>query len=112
MQIQVSYHNLDNTPWLSHFIERKVSKLDRYLAKSANVQVHVKFLNRLYITNIMIHNPQHDYAFTAEAENLYESFSMTVDKASRALGEHKRQVKDRINKKYFSLKTEFQTEAS
>lgn len=104
MQVQIHYQGLDNSPWMDQFITRKVSKLNRYLNSAASLQVHLKFVNRKYVTSLAIHNLNHDYAFTADGENLYESFSLATDKATRALGEHKRMIKDKINRKYYSLK--------
>ena len=104
MHVQVHYQNLENSPWMDQFIEKRVAKLDRYLAKSANVQVNLRYVNKGYVTTLAIHNPYHDYAFTSEGGNLYESFSEAIEKASRVLGEHKRKIKDRINKKFASLK--------
>lgn len=104
MQVQVHYQNLENSPWMDQFIERRVSKLNKYLAQSASIQVNLKYSNRSYVTSLAIHNPYHDYAFTSEGANLYESFSLAIDKAARTLGEQKRKIKDKINKRFFSLK--------
>lgn len=106
MQVQVHYQGLDSSPWMDQFISNRVNKLTRYLNSAASVQVNLKFENRRYITSLAIHNLNHDYAFTADGENLYESFASAVDKANRSLGEHKRMIKDKINRKYFSIKTQ------
>ncbi len=106
MQVQVYYQGLEHTPWMDQFITKRVAKLDRYLNTSANVQVNVKYQNNHYVTSLAIHNPYHDYAFSSEGLNLYESFSSAIDKAARSLREHKRKIKDRINKKFGSLNRE------
>lgn len=99
MQIQVHYQNLENSPWIDQFIQKRAAKLDRYLANSANIQIHLKLEKGSYRTSLTIHNPYHDYAFTSVGDNLFESFSLAIDKASRALAEHKKKVKDRIHRK-------------
>jgi ribosomal subunit interface protein len=104
MHVQVHYQNLDNSPWVDQFIERRMNKIDKYLAQSASVQVNLKYVNKSYVTSLAIHNPYHDYSFTSEGGNLYESFSEAIDKAARVLGEHKRKIKDKINKRFSSLK--------
>lgn len=104
MNVQVHYQGLNRSPWVDQFINSRISKLDRYLNPASTVQVHVKYTNKSYVTSLAIHNPYHDYAFTSEGINLFESFSAAIDKASRSLGEHKRKIKDRINKRFFSLK--------
>lgn len=105
MQVQVHYQGLDNSPWMDQFINSRLSKLNRYLNNSAAIQIHLKLENKHYVTSLAIHNMNQDYAFTGEGQNLYESFSMAIEKAGRSLGEHKRKIKDKINKRYFSLKT-------
>lgn len=106
MHVQVHYQGLDNTPWMDQFITRRVSKLNRFLGEASAVQVNIKLFKGQYITSLAIHNPYHDYAFTSKGSNMYESFAGAVEKASRALSEHKRKIKDRINKRYFSIKKE------
>lgn len=106
MHFQVHYQNLDSSPWMDQFIESRVNKLNKYLTNSSSIQVNLKYENRSYVTSLAIHNPHHDYAFNTTGVNLYESFSLAIDKASRALGEQKRRVKDKINKQFFSLKHE------
>ena len=105
MHVQVHYQNLENSPWMDEFIESRVNKLKKFLPDSASVQVNLCHdKNNKYVTNLAIHNPHHDYAFTSEGANLYESFSLAIDKAKRSLGDHKQKVKDKINKKLFSIK--------
>lgn len=106
MHVQVHYQNLENSPWMDQFIESRVNKLNKYLSQSANIQVNLRFERNRYVTSLAIHNPNHDYAFSSDGINLFESFSLAVDKATRALGEHKRKMKDKINKQFFSLKYE------
>lgn len=103
MQVQVHYQGLDSSPWMEQFISKRVSKLERYVNNSATVLVNLKFENRTYVTSLAIHNLNHDYAFTSQGENLYESFSLAIDKATRALAEHKRMIKDKINRRYVPL---------
>lgn len=106
MQMQVHYQNLEKSPWINQFIGKRVSKITRYLSSAASVHVHLKLEKGAYITNLVIHNKLHDYAFIGVGENLYESFSLSISKATRALAEHKRQVKDRIHRKFFKMSDE------
>lgn len=104
MHVQVHYQGMENSPWMDEFITSRVSKLERYLGTAASIQVNLKMFKNRYITSLAIHNRGHDYAFTSDGDNLYESFAIAVDKANRALGEQKRKIKDRINRRYVSLK--------
>lgn len=100
MQIQVHYDGVDSSPWMEQFITNRVSKLNRYLNPAASIQIHVKTQTPfLYVTTLAIHNMNHDYAFSAEGDNLYESFQLATDKAARALSEQKRILKDRIHRR-------------
>ncbi len=99
MHVQVHYQGLDHSQWVDQFITRKVEKIERFLSPSASVLVHLKLENRIYSTTISVHNLNHDYAFSCDGDNLYESFARATDKATRALVEHKRRVKDRISRR-------------
>lgn len=104
MQVQVHYQGLDNSPWVNSFIESRVNKLDKYLSPSSSVQINLRYVNRSYVTSLAIHYPHHDVAFNSEGVNLYESLSLAIDKAVRALGEQKQKMKAGIHRK-FGLKS-------
>ena len=80
-----------------------MSKLRTYLTPASTIHAKIGFLKGVYTTNITIHN-HHDYSFTARGDNLYESFMEAKLMALRALKENKRKIKDRINRKYHSLR--------
>ncbi len=103
MHVKVHYQGLDSSPWMDDFITKRVEKLSRYLNAASGLQVQIKFANRTYSTTLAIHN-HHDYSYSAEGENLYESFSSAVDKATRGLSENKRKIKDRIHRKFASTR--------
>lgn len=100
MHVQVHYQGLDNSPWVDQFIESRVNKLNKYLTPSSSVQVNLRFVNRSYVTSLAIHHSHHDFAFSSEGMNLYESLSLAIDKAVRALGEQKQKVKANIHRKF------------
>jgi ribosomal subunit interface protein len=104
MQIQVHYQGLESSPWMDKFITGRVSKLNRYVNQSASLQINLKFENRKYSTSLAVHHLNRDFAFSGEGENLYESFASALDKALRSMSEHKRRIKDKINKRYIPLK--------
>src|SRR5687767_12460201 len=103
MHVQVHYQGMENSPWVDQFITRKISRLDRYLGNGSSVQVHLRHDKKGYSTSLAIHHPWHDYAFSSNGDNLYESFTAALDKALRSLGDQKKKIKDRINKKFFSI---------
>ena len=103
MQVQVHYQGIEPSPWVDQFIARKIEKLDRYLGQAATVHIFLKFENRQYHTMLSIHGLFKDHAFSSNGENLYESFTLAMDKATRSLGEQKKKVKDKIHRKLFTL---------
>ena len=103
MQIQVHYQGLDSTPWMDEFITQRVLKLERFLNPSSTVQVHLRFENKTYSTSLSAHHFHQDYAFSASGENLYESFTAAIDKATRTLGEHKKRIKDKVHRRLFVI---------
>ena len=107
MQIQVHYSHVKNTEWVENFLRSKTEKLGRYLTSSANLQVHLKNENNQYTSTIVFYDKNADLTVSASSENLYESFTIAVNKAMRILGEQKRRVKDRIKKNYFSMKKSY-----
>jgi ribosome-associated translation inhibitor RaiA len=96
MEIKVHYQGLDHSLWVEQFMTRKVAKLERFLAPTALTTVHLCLENNIYTTTLSIHSMGRDFYFKADGENLYESFTGAIDKASRALVERKRQVRNRI----------------
>lgn len=104
MQVQVHYEGLESSPWLEQFINNRLSKLERYVTKAARVVVNLRLDNRVYTTGLIIHSHGQDYSFTCDGENLYESFAGAFDKGSRVMSEKKRMLKDKINRKYHSLR--------
>lgn len=110
MNVKVHYQGLESSAWIDQFVAIKLAKLERFLANASSVKVSIKYLNDTYVTMVAIHNPNNkDYAFTSEGINVFDSMSSAVDKAARSLGEHKRKIKDKINKKFFSIKRSFET---
>lgn len=103
MNIQVHYQQIEQSPWMEEFMFSKAQKLKRYLNGSSSILITVRFENRAYSTTLAIHNLNRDYAFSCEGENLYEAFAGCVDKAARALSEHKKMIKDKINRRYLPV---------
>ena len=100
MHIQVHYQGLERSPSMEQFVVRKASKLGRFLSRSASVHVNLKLEGRNFITTLTVHNLNNDYAFSSAGVNLYESFSIAIDMASRALGDHRKKVRQKIHRRY------------
>lgn len=104
MNVQVHYQGLDHTPWMDAFLSSRVQKLRRYFNGTASLLISVRCEGMNFCTTLSIHYLNHYQAFTCEGFNLYESFTGALDKASRTMSEHKRYMKDKINRRYTALK--------
>lgn len=106
MQMQVHYHGLDVSPALDFFMEEKIQKLKRFLDASAPVEIYLRQDTRdQFSISLNTHAFHKDFSFHAKSDNIYESFSQALDKAQRVLGEEKRQLKDKINRRYRPLRS-------
>ncbi len=107
MNVQVNYQNLKNSQWVDDIIMQKVDKLSTFLDRSSNIQVHMKHDKSGYVASLAIHYPQHELAVSAVGENLYEALAEAVDKARRVLRTQKDKIKNKINRKFYSLKKSY-----
>lgn len=105
MQMQVYYQGIDASPALDQFMSEKVEKLKRFLAASAPVQIYLRQdAKEQFSVSLVAHAFHKDFSFHAKNGNIYQSFSDALDKAQRVLGEEKRQLKDKINRKFKPLR--------
>ena len=106
MRVQIFYDNLNSSTWTDDFIENRVKKLEKYLNPSALIHVNLKWDKKVYSTKVVIHHSHTDYAFGAEGENLFESFTMALEKAMRTLRDEKHKLKLKVNRRYSDLSHE------
>lgn len=105
MQMQVYYQGMDVSPALDDFMMEKLGKIKRFLAVSSPVQVYIKQDSKdIFSVSLVAHAFHKDFSFHAKGVNIYEVFANALDKAQRVLGEEKRQLKDKINRKFRPLK--------
>lgn len=105
MQMQVYYQGIDVSPALDDFMAEKLQKLQRFLDASAPVEVYLRQdAKELFSISLNAHAFHKDFSFHAKSANVYDGFSQALDKAQRILGEEKRQLKDKINRKYKALR--------
>lgn len=105
MQMQVYYQGIDVSPALDNFMAEKIQKLKRFLQASAPVAIYLRQdAKDQFSISLNAHAFQKDFSFHAKSANVYEGFSLALDKAQRVLGEEKRQLKDKINRRFKPLK--------
>ncbi len=105
MQLQVYYQGIDVSPALDHYMSEKINKLKRFLSASSPVQIFLRQdAKEIFSISMVVHAFNKDFSFQSKNENIYQAFSEALDKAQRVLGEEKRQLKDKINKKFIPLR--------
>lgn len=100
MQVRIHCQGFDHSQWMEQLILKKVSKLERYLNSSAKVDVYLKSDGKCFHSTLSVQTRSRGFAFTSVGYNLYESYSLAHDKAVKGLSEHKRMLKDKINRKF------------
>lgn len=96
MHIRVHYEGAEQSPWMDQLMTKKVIKLSRYLSPTAKLDIFVRQLEKTaFQTRIHVESARHVFDFQSEGDNIYESFSGAVDKASRSLSDHKRRFKEK-----------------
>ncbi|HLW56260.1 MAG TPA: HPF/RaiA family ribosome-associated protein [Bacteriovoracaceae bacterium] len=105
MQMQVYYQGIDVSPALDQFMAEKLKKLKRFLDASAPVGIYLRQdAKEIFSLSLNVHAFHKDFSFHAKSANVYEGFAQALDKAQRVLAEEKRQLKDKINRRFRPLK--------
>lgn len=105
MQMQVYYQGIDVSPALDQHMSEKLEKLKRFLDASAPVGIYLRQdAKDLFSISLNVHAFHKDFSFHAKSLNVYDGFAQALDKAQRVLSEEKRQLKDKINRRFRPLK--------
>lgn len=108
MNYNIRGENIEVTPAIRDYVEKKVSKLDRYFNETPNANVHVNL--KVYqdkTAKVEITIPLPNLALRAEETNLdmYAAVDLIVDKLERQIRKHKtkvnRKFRERGNTKEF-----------
>ncbi len=95
MQTKVSAKNMEVTPAIEDYAQKKVEKFLRYFDRIQQIDVIIAKGKNDYtveiITDVEHHAP---FIATMTAEDLYACIDMAVDRASRQLRDHKSRVRD------------------
>lgn len=95
MRYNVRGENIEITPALREYTEKKIGKLERYFENSvdANVNVNLKFYNDQE-SKIEVTIPMTDLVLRAEESNqdMYAAIDLVVNKLERQIRKHKTKV--------------------
>jgi putative sigma-54 modulation protein len=99
MRYNVRGENIEITPALREYTEKKIGKLERYFEDSveANVNVNLKFYNDQE-SKIEVTIPMTDLVLRAEENNqdMYAAIDLVVNKLERQIRKHKTKVNRKL----------------
>ncbi|MCM3743851.1 ribosome-associated translation inhibitor RaiA [Sporosarcina luteola] len=99
LDFNIRGENLDVTPAIREYVEKKVLKLERYFTEGANATAHVNL--KVYNdkqTKVEITIPMKNLTLRAEErhDDMYAAIDLIVDKLERQI----RKYKTRVNRKF------------
>lgn len=102
MNYNIRGENIEVTPAIREYIEKKIAKLDRYFTESpnANVSVNLKVYQDKK-SKVEITIPMKDLVLRAEElhEDMYAAIDLITDKLERQIRKHKTKVNRKFREK-------------
>lgn len=95
MQLNITGQQLELTDALRDYVSEKFSRLERHADNITNVQVTLKIEKERQIAESTLHVAGADLHATAEAEDMYASIDLLIDKIDRQLIKHKEKAQAR-----------------
>lgn len=102
MNYNIRGENIEVTPAIRDYIEKKVSKLDRYFTEVLDANVHVNLkVNQDKTSKVEITIPLTQLVLRAEEINndMYAAIDLIVDKLERQIRKHKTKVNRKFREK-------------
>ncbi|WP_240374397.1 ribosome hibernation-promoting factor, HPF/YfiA family [Bacillus piscicola] len=98
MHYNIRGENLEVTPALKNYVEKKVSKLERYFDTTPAADVHVKMQvhNTTHTIEVTIPMPQLVLRAEESHTDMYAAIDLVVEKLERQIRKHK----TRVNRKF------------
>ncbi|MFK4378958.1 putative sigma-54 modulation protein [Bacillus sp. RC218] len=106
MKFKIRGENIEVTPALKEYVEKKLSKLERYFDTFPEIKVNLKVYSDKQRIEVTI--PFTDLLLRAEETNsdMYAAIDLVVDKIERQIRKHKTKVNRKLREKG-SVKTNF-----
>lgn len=106
MKFNIRGENIEVTPALKEYVEKKLSKLERYFDTFPEIKVNLKVYSDKQRVEVTI--PFTDLLLRAEETNsdMYAAIDLVVDKIERQIRKHKTKVNRKLREKG-SMKTNF-----
>ncbi|UQD53385.1 ribosome-associated translation inhibitor RaiA [Bacillus methanolicus] len=102
MNFKIRGENIEVTPAIREYVEKKISKLERYFAETPKVNVHVNL--RTYSdksAKVEVTIPMSNIVLRAEEvhEDMYAAIDLIADKLERQIRKHKTKVNRKLREK-------------
>lgn len=99
MKFNIRGENIEVTPALKEYVEKKLSKLERYFDTFPEIKVNLKVYSDKQRVEVTI--PFTDLLLRAEETNsdMYAAIDLVVDKIERQIRKHKTKVNRKLREK-------------
>ncbi len=88
MRILFNFRNVDSSEAIKLHARDKLAKLEKYLPRSAEIEVTVITERHIHRADMCIHARGARYQSCEESEDMYASINLAVDKLDRQLRDH------------------------
>ncbi|RFU63937.1 ribosome hibernation-promoting factor, HPF/YfiA family [Peribacillus glennii] len=94
MNYNVRGENIEVTPAIREYVERKIGKLERYFSDTSNADAHVNLKVNNSTSKVEVTIPMPNLVLRAEEANadMYAAIDLIVDKLERQIRKHKTKV--------------------
>lgn len=93
MNIQITVKNIELTDAIRSYVEKKVSKLKRYLDQIMDVHVVLEVNKNIHMAEILVNAKGVFLKGRESSEDLYASIDLAIDKIERQLVKYKEKLK-------------------
>ncbi len=100
MDVRIRFQGGGESPWMNKYLESKLSHLGRYLPSDSLVFLIISQLAEKCSTELVVRTPKREYIFTAEGNDVFESFSEVLEESSKYLRIEHAKLKLRIHRKF------------
>jgi ribosome-associated translation inhibitor RaiA len=85
MTVRIQYEGVKQSPWMKEYMERKVSRLERYLSTGSQIIIELISSTGKCITHLKVKTLKHTYDFEKEGPDLFAAFTETLEEAAKVL---------------------------
>jgi putative sigma-54 modulation protein len=95
MNIQITVKNIELTDAIRSYVEKKVSKVKKYLDQVIDVHVVLEVNKNIHLAEILVNAKGVFLKGRESSEDLYASIDLAIDKIERQLVKYKEKLKSR-----------------